>query len=86
MTYRVFWTPDAERWLKDILRNSVVPKIIVTAAREIDQTLALTPLAFGESRFENVRIGFQRPLGIHFELLEDVRSVIVFDVWRTDRQ
>jgi hypothetical protein len=42
------------------------------------------PLAFGESRFEGVRIGFVFPLGVHFEVLDDVQTVIVYDVGRID--
>jgi hypothetical protein len=69
MKYRVFWTPDAEGWLEEILRNSADQEIGFDAAREIDRALTLKPLAFGESRSENIRIGFKRPLGIHFEVL-----------------
>jgi hypothetical protein len=38
----------------------------------------------GESRVDNVRIAFIQPLAIQFEVLDDVSTVIVYEVWRTD--
>jgi hypothetical protein len=33
-----------------------------------------------------MRIGFVEPPGIQFEVMDDVRTVIVHDVWRIDRK
>ena len=55
-------------------------------AGEIDGHLLGQPNEFGESRYDTVRIGFVHPLGVQFEVLEDVRTVIVYDVWRIDRK
>jgi hypothetical protein len=41
-------------------------------------------LAFGESRFDSVRVGYELPLGVQYEVLGDVRTVVVYDVWRID--
>lgn len=84
MTYRVLWAPNAEQRLEAMLRESPSQAHIATAARQIDRQLIADPLHFGESRFEAVRIGFVRPLGVQFEVLEDVRTVVVYDVWRID--
>jgi hypothetical protein len=42
------------------------------------------PSEFGESRFDTVRAAFLRPLGVQFDVLEDVQTVIVYDAWRID--
>ena len=47
--------------------------------------LVADPLDFGESRYDQVRIGFERPLAVQFEVLEDVRTVIVFYVRKMGR-
>jgi hypothetical protein len=85
MKYRVLWSPFAEQRLEQILQNAIDPLVITAAAREIDRILFAAPAAFGESRYDTVRIGFARPLGIHFEVMEDVRTVVVYDVWTIDR-
>lgn len=86
MTFRVFWSPHAEQSLEHILLDDKESELLVAAARTMDRQLAANPLTFGESRFETVRVGFVRPLGIQFEVLDDVQTVIVYDVWRIDRR
>ncbi len=86
MSYRVFWSPHAEGQLEQIIRAATDVAIVAAAAREIDRHLVSTPATFGESRFDTVRVGFVPPLGVQFEMLEDVRTVIVYDVWRIDRK
>ena len=85
MTYRVFWSPYAEERLERLLRGAADRDILAVAAREIDRQLAADPTAFGESRYETVRVAFLRPLGLQYEVLDDVRTVIVHDVWRINR-
>lgn len=84
MIYRVFWSPHAEERLEEILQDAPARALNAAAARDIDQHLAADPLGFGESRYDTVRVGFIRPLGIQYDVLEDVRTVIVYDVWRID--
>ncbi|HZN36959.1 MAG TPA: hypothetical protein VFB80_24180 [Pirellulaceae bacterium] len=86
MTHRVFWSPHAERRLEQLLSNTAERPRLAAVAREIDRLLVADPLAFGESRYETVRVGFVLPLGVQFEVLDDVRTVIVYDVWRVDRK
>jgi hypothetical protein len=31
-----------------------------------------------------VRVGYELPLGVQYEVLGDVRTVVVYDVWRID--
>lgn len=86
MTYRVFWSPLAELQLEGILRQRADDPQIVAAARALDSRLARKPLDVGESRYDNVRIGFELPLAVQYEVLEDVRTVIVYDVWWINRK
>jgi hypothetical protein len=80
----VFWSPHAEQQLEAILQDPASQTECTAAARDIDRALSSDPIGFGESRYDNVRIGFARPLGVHYEVLEDVHTVIVYDVWRID--
>ena len=84
MSDRVFWSPHAEQRLELILQDLSARTQIAAAARDIDLFLSSDPLGFGESRYDTVRVGFARPLGVQYEVLEDVRTVIVYDVWRID--
>lgn len=84
MSYRVFWSPHAEEQLERLLLGAFDQSHLAAVARAIDQRLTRDPLTFGESRFDTVRIAFERPLAIHYEVLEDVETVIVYDVWRID--
>lgn len=82
MRYRVFWSPDAEQRLEAIFERAAIPATIAEAVREINQKLLEDANSFGESRFDNVRIGFASPLGVQFEIMEDVRTAVVFHVWQ----
>jgi hypothetical protein len=84
MRHRVFWSPHAEQRLEEILQDPTSQSPCASAARNIDVFLSSNPIEFGESRYDTVRIGFVRPLGVQYEVLEDVRTVIVYDVWRID--
>lgn len=86
MSYRVLWSPHAEERLEGILQDLSAQASCAQAARQIDAVLLNDPLGFGESRVEAVRIGFVHPLGVHYEVLEDVRTVVVYHVWRIDRR
>jgi hypothetical protein len=86
MNYRVFWFPDADRILDSLLAGSEKQEQFAAAAQEIDRQLATDPFNFGESRSERARIGFASPLAVHFEVLRDVSTVVVYNVWRTDRK
>lgn len=82
MKHRVFWSPRAEQRLEEIAIVAADPTAVVAAARAIDKRLVHDPRNLGESREENTRIAFQGTLGIHFEVLDDVQTAIVLDVWR----
>jgi hypothetical protein len=86
MKYRVIWAPHAEKRLEQFLRVADEQATVAAAAKEIDQHLVADPFAFGESRYDTVRVGFVRPLGVQFEFMDDMRMAIVYDVWRIDRK
>ena len=86
MQHRVLWAPDAEEKLEKFLKSAADPGILAAAAREFDQHLITSPKEFGESRYDAMRIGFVFPIGVQFEVMDDVRTVIVHDVWRIDRR
>jgi len=88
MQYRVLWSPYAEEQLERLLQRSSEPLafVIVGTVREIDARLFDSPYTFGESRYESMRIGFIYPLGVEFEVMDDIRTVVVHDVWGISRQ
>ena len=86
MQFRVLWAPYAEQRLENFLQQSADPNTLAAAARQLDQYLIVAPAEFGESRYEAMRVGFSFPLGVQFEVMDDVRTVVVHDVWRIDQR
>jgi hypothetical protein len=80
MQYRVLWAPYAEDRLEQLLKHSTDPEVVARAAREIDRYLAAVAVEFGESRFDSMRVESVFPLGIQFEVMDDVQTSIVHDV------
>ena len=76
----MLWSAYAEDKLEQLLQAASEPTILAAAARQIDRHLMTSPGAFGESRYDTIRIGFVYPLGIQFELMNDVRTVVVHDL------
>lgn len=86
MQFRVLWATNAEERLEQFLANAPDAHVLAEAARTIDQHLLSSPNSFGESRYDTMRVGYEFPFGVQFEVLNDVRSVIVHDIWRIDRK
>jgi hypothetical protein len=86
MKYTVLWTPAAEERLANIWMSAPNRKAVLDATNEIDLQLKSNPLAYGESRTANSRVGFVYPLGIDFEVIVDDRIVFVWAVWRIDHK
>jgi hypothetical protein len=80
MSYRAFWSPTAERELEALLNSSRFQNDLAQAVRDIDLQLVSAPIGFGASRYDEMRIGFSRPLGVEYEVFADVRTVIVHGV------
>lgn len=82
MRHFVFWSPAADEKLQAIIL-AVEDRVRLTRViREIDFWLARGPREFGESRFENVRLGVIERVAVLFEVLDDPPTVIVLDIWR----
>ena len=81
MKHRVLWDPHSELQLVRILAEHRDQTRVLAAVHAIDSQLLNAPLEFGESRPESLRIGFERPLAVLYEVLDDVRTVIVYEVW-----
>ena len=47
------------------------------ASRAIDEILREAPLAFGESRDGDIRVGFEPPLAVWFIVTEADRTVVI---------
>ena len=80
--YTVNWRPSAEQDLANLWNSASDRSAIASAADAIDDALARNPLAVGESRKENTRIGFETPLVVIFDVDESARVVNVWEVWR----
>jgi plasmid stabilization system protein ParE len=84
MRYTVLWTPTAERRLTEIWLAAPDRREVTAAAARLDNLLRKDAHTCGESRSGDVRVTFELPLGIDFEVLEADRIVYVLTVWRTD--
>jgi plasmid stabilization system protein ParE len=83
MNFSVVWTRRAENELAAIWLTASDRNAVTQAAHRLDQRLANDPLNEGESRHANYRIAFENPLGILFEVDEDINTVWVLQVWVT---
>jgi hypothetical protein len=82
MKYAVIWIPNAEQRLASIWLTASDRNGVTAAAHQLDQLLSTTPLATGESRQSSVlRIAYEDPLGIRFEVIEDDKKVRGLSVW-----
>jgi len=87
MKYRILWLPDAEENLAKILDDEGRLKFLLgDTVRMISQKLMWKPHAFGESREAGYFVGFVQPLAISYQIHDDVRTVVVIGIWRTDRR
>ena len=83
--YEVRWLPAAEQSLANIWNNASDRAAVAAAADELDVARARNPTSSGESRDENTRIAFAKPLALLFDIDDSNRLVRVWDVWRWPR-
>lgn len=81
MTYTVTYKPSAESELIDLWINAPSRQAVTDAANRIDQLLGANPHSQGESREQQTRILFERPLAAQFEIHEPDRVVEVLKIW-----
>jgi plasmid stabilization system protein ParE len=65
-----------ELWLDAEDRNA-----INEAVSQIDEALSRNPSGAGESRTDTIRVMFEAPLGVFFEVNHDSQDVYVLRVW-----
>lgn len=61
MQYRVLWAPYAEDKFELLLQAASDGAILAATARRLDRNLTVDPEAFGESRYNAMRVGFEYP-------------------------
>ena len=84
MRLTVIWTPVAEKRLTEIWLAALDRGDVTAAAARLDELLRNDANSRGESRSGDVRVMFEPPLGIDFEVIQADRIVYVLTVWRTD--
>jgi len=78
----VEWLPSVEQDLAGLWTTAPDRAAVTAAANAIDAALKRDPLAFGEARGGNTRIGFVASLAVLYDVDTDANSVTVWDVWR----
>lgn len=86
MKYTVIWRVVADDALAQIWIDSDDRAEVTTAAHMIDQALVRDPAEKGESREDDVRILFERPLGVMFSVDDNEHKVFVESVWHIKRK
>jgi hypothetical protein len=80
MSYAVDWEPTAEQELTDIWMNADNPNAVTHAANEAERRLKYQPLGVGESRGGSVRVLFEPPLVVYYEVDAAAKRVSVRNV------
>ncbi len=82
MKWTVLWHPDAEEALTLLWVDAPDKTAITSSANRIDSQLRIAPLNVGESRIEDDRVYFEKPLGVLYIVDPNDRKVTVLRVWR----
>jgi len=81
MIFTVTYKPSAEQELANIWLQAPDHRAVTDAANRIDVLFRADPHSQGESRGEQTRISFERPLAVQFEIHDQDRIVEVLKVW-----
>ena len=84
MKHHVFYFPDADKAVQLLISEADDPQAMMRAFETMDRWLSRWPLNIGESRIENVRVAFEKPIAVQYEVLKDPPTVIVYAAWRTE--
>jgi len=81
--FRIEWPPSIEIALLELwaMADPMLRARISATINELERRLAQDPLNEGESRIDEVRVAFERPLGIKFTVDTVSMIVTVLDVW-----
>lgn len=81
MTYDVVWLPATEQELTAIWLGARDRQAVTEAANTIDERLRADAANEGESRSDDERVTFSRPLAVRYHLSPGTRTVQVLRVW-----
>jgi plasmid stabilization system protein ParE len=77
MRYTVICHPAAEEQLAAAFMAAADRPQVTAAARAIDEILRTAPVAFGESRDGELRVGFEPPLAVWYTVTDSDRTVVI---------
>jgi plasmid stabilization system protein ParE len=84
MNFTLIWlqsaTDQLARIVTDLMAAGADANAVTRAVSAVDAALQRTPTTAGESRDGVVRILFERPVVVDFEVHADERVVVVFSV------
>lgn len=80
MNYTVVWRRDAENQLTALWIRAVNKTAIPGYVDQIDRILGRDPHDQGESRNENTRLAFFRPLCVRYRIDEAAKTVTVVSI------
>jgi plasmid stabilization system protein ParE len=79
--YDVRWKRSAVSRLAQLWLEASDRSAVTEAVDRIDRQLAIDPQHAGESRSGDIRVLFEPPVGVFFEVEEHARAVHVLRVW-----
>jgi hypothetical protein len=82
MKYTVVYLPSAEQQLADLWLKAADPVAVSRASDKIDRLLESNPKGLGESRASSLRILFEEPLAVVYDVREADFMVKVWAVWQ----
>lgn len=85
MKFDVVWDRDAESDLAEMWLAARDRQRLSEASERIEERLRRSPETAGESREAGVRLVFEDPLWVEFEIDEPNRKVHILTVWRRGR-
>ena len=80
MKYRVDWKSETEEDLARIWLASKIPTQVAAAAKRLSRLLELHGDIAGESREDNHRIAFDRPLLIRYRIEPSTMTISIYEV------
>lgn len=80
MNYTVTWRKEAETQLTVLYLRALNKSAIAGYSDQIDRILGRDPLDQGESRNENTRLAFFRPLAVRYAVNDEAKVVTVIAI------
>jgi hypothetical protein len=80
MNYTVVWRREAEAQLMTLWLRALNKSAIAGYVEQIDRILQRDPHEQGESRNENTRLAFFRPLCVRYQIDEPAKRVYVVSI------